>query len=486
MREDAKIKAEDAPKKDTKGKKANNEPISNPKDKWIPLHERESISVLRIFGICANQISMSFIWVPLSVLTNPMCKKLGLSHFTTSLVTLIGPFLGFILPPIVSSLSDSTTLKLGRRRIYMIIGELFVIVGLLMIGFCREMSKYINFPFAVFWKDEILNPQTEATFYFILGEILALTGANFANCTGRTMCMENVPSSQKVLASSICALDNAIAALISNSMGAFKLYKYTKMSNETFVLFVSCVVGVIAMSISVISTPEEQLKTKPKTINPVRNLVDAFHSLDRNMIFVLLSNFFYGFGFSQFFGQGANYIASKVFGGVPNAPDGIYDSGISYYQYLMLYLTASQLFFSSVNTKIIKKIGFKWAWSIAMICQATADVSMFLIKKKEYLFILYILCGFTSVMNNSVPNSYVGLNAPPGKTAIYVTLLILTYNVSSMCANLFLHMYLGSLPFFAENQGRLIAFGSVFCIISLLCSRIAYGDKINTKKEKDQ
>lgn len=470
---------------DEKESKKNEKQTTNSDKKWIPLCKRESISVFWIFRICSCQIAMSFIWVPLSVLTAPMCKKLGLSHFSTSIVLLIGPVIGFIVPPIVSALSDSTTLKIGRRRMYIILGEIFVIVGLPMIGFCREISQYFN-PLSIFLskEDVIIDENKEAIFYFVLGEILAVTGGNMANGPGRAMCTEVVPSSQKVLASSICALDNAIAALISNSIGAFKLYKYTSLSNETFVLFSSCVIGLIAIFVSVLSTPEEQLKTKPKSSNPITVLINSVCSIDRNIFFILLSCSFYCFGYSQFYGQGANYIASHVFGGVPNAPDGLYDSGISYYQFLMLFLTVSQLFFSSINTKIIKKIGFKWAWTIAMCFQASSDILIFVIKKKELLFIPYILCGFTSVMNNALPLSYVSLNAPPEKASGYITLLILVNNISVMCANVFLHMFLGSLQFFMEDPGRLIALGSVFCMISLCCSRIGYGEKVKDKKEK--
>lgn len=476
-------------KRNTTKEKENNAPVTNSEKKWIPLRERKSISIFRIFAICSNQIALSFIWVPLSVLTAPMCKKLGLSHFSTSLVMLIGPLTGLIVPPIVSALSDSTTLKMGPRRIYIILGEILVIIGLPMIGFCREISTHFN-PLSFILPEpkegEITDTNKEATFYFVIGELLALVGGNMANGPGRAMCTEVVPPSQKVLASSIIALDNALAALISNSIGAFKLYCYTNFSNETFVMIVSCVIGIAAITFSVISTPEEQLKVKPKSCNPITVLIDSVCSIDKNMFFILCSNFFYGFGYSQFYAQGANYIAGHKFGGVPNAPDGIFDAGISYYQFLMLFLTCSQLVCSSINTKLIKRIGFKWAWSIAMIFQATSDILLFIIKSKKYLFIPYILCGFTSVMNNSVPLSYVSLNAPPEQSAGYITLLILTNNISAMLANVFLHMFLGSMPFFMEDQGRLIALGSIFCIISFFTCRIGYGTKAKAKKDKTE
>ena len=89
-------------------------------------------------------------------------------------------------------------------------------------------------------------------------------------------------------------------------------------------------------------------------------------------------------------------------------------------------------------------------------------------------------------MNNTVTLTYVSLNAPQDKTAGYITLLILTNNISVMLANLVLHMYLGSLPFFSEDPGRLIALGSVFSLMSLCTSRIGYGPKIKSKECKEK
>ena len=344
MRENTKETVKDTIKETDK----NESKPADTEKKWIPLRERKSVNPLWIFAICANQIATNFIWTPMTVLTAPMCRKLGLSHFSISLIVLIGPITGFIIPPIVSGLSDSTTLKIGRRRPYLILGELFVIIGLPMTAFCREISTTFNplsFLIPKPSDNSISSSNNEAIFYFVTGEILAFVGGNMINGPGRAMCTEVVPPSQKVVATSFIALDSAIASLLSNSIGAFKLYKYTKMSNETFVLLISCVIGIIAMSVSIISTPEEPLKEPPKSSNPFRVMIDSVRSIDLNLVFVLMSNFFYCFSYSQFYGQGANYIAVKVFGGYPNDKDGRYDAGISFYQFLMIFLTSSQLLF---------------------------------------------------------------------------------------------------------------------------------------------
>lgn len=167
-------------------------------NKWVPLCQRESISPIWIFAICANQIAVNFVWAPLAVLTAPMCTKLGLSNKSISLIMMIGSVIGLIIPPFVSAISDSTTLRFGRRRIYLIIGEIFVIIGLLMLSFCRELSKFFN-PLSLFIPKsgygEIVDQNTEATFYFVAGQILTTVGGNLAGVPGTAMISDVVPSS---------------------------------------------------------------------------------------------------------------------------------------------------------------------------------------------------------------------------------------------------------------------------------------------------
>lgn len=447
---------------------------------WIPLCERESISPIWIFAICSCQIAINFVWAPLGVLTIPMCTKLGLSHKSISLVSMIGSVIGLIIPPLVSALSDSTTLKFGRRRIYLIIGEFFVIIGLLLLSFCREVSSYFNpLSFLIPLKNDETPSDSnfEAVFYFVVGQILACIGGNLAGVPSSAMISDVVPSSQKVLASSIGILDSAISASISNSIGAFKLYRYFNLSNETFVLLVSCIIGIIAMTVSVISTPEERLEKKEKSINPIKILINSISSIDMNFGYVILATFLFNFGNIQFYSQGANYVAKNIFGGIPNDPDGVYDAGISFYQLLMLILTISQFFFSLINTKLINKFGFKMSWILANLSQAAASILLLIIDSKNLLFIPYLLAGFTGCVAGSVPYAYVSLHADPEKIGEYFTLLVLTCNVSAILSNFVMQMYIGSFEFFKINPGRIIALGPIFYILSILCVKKGFLEK---------
>lgn len=449
------------------------------KKKWVPLCKRKNISIFWIFAICSNQITMSFIWIPLSVLMNPYCKKLNFSNIGTTLVFLIGCGSGFIFPPFVAALSDSTTFRYGRRRVFMVFGEIFVMVGLLMISFCRELSAKFN-------TTQISNQGVDensatfnynndaASFYFVTGVILTYFGGNVANGPGRAMCSDVVPASQQVLVSSICVLDNAIAGVISNLIGALKLYKYTSLNNETLVLVCSSVIGLVTLTISVFSTPEERLLDKPKRRNPVVLIIESFRTMNKDLFYVLIAFFFQCIGAVQMALQASNYVAKNIFGGVPNDPDGLYDAGVSFAQFLSLLQTIVQVIYSFLNTKVVDKIGLKKTWNLGMFCLFIADVSFYLISNKYLLVIPYILNGIAAVIANSAPYAYVSLVTPPEKLAGAISLVIFFGNLGSVLAIFVLSMFLGSFSFFEENTGRLIFISSVFVVIAVIYGEFGY------------
>ncbi|KAK8865269.1 hypothetical protein M9Y10_010807 [Tritrichomonas musculus] len=434
-------------------------------DDWVPLCKRDRINPLWVVAICANQLTMNFIWTPIGALTNPYCRKLGLDNVATTLVQLIGSVVGLIVPPLVAVWSDTTTLKFGRRRIWMIGGEVLVIVGLMMVSFCREITGHKRSP---------------AIAVFVIGQILASVGGNTANGPGRSMCQDVPPASQQVLASNMCTLFAGLAGVISNLIGALKLYQYTSLNNETLVLMLSCIIGVFALIVSVVATPEEPLLEKPDVTNPFLLIIQSFKDLTRQTWFLDIGFLFFQLGVAMFSWQNVNYIATKVFGGNPGEghPDlPKYDDGVSHAQLLALIQTIIQVAYSFINTPICNKLGLRNAWFVGMITAIIGDVVFFFKTNKWFYMIGYICMGISQVVANSCPYVLVSLITPPEKLASAVTNVIFFGNIAGVIAQFGLNMGLGSIGWFTSNTGRLIGVSFVFVIIAFACGIPAYQTK---------
>ena len=432
-------------------------------ENWIPLCKRDRIPLIWILAICTNQIMTNFIWTPIGVLTNPYCQKLGLNNVATTLVQLIGSVVGVIVPPLAAVWSDSTTLKFGRRRPYLIVGEVLVLVGLMLISFCQDMSP----------------THSGAVACFVIGQILASVGGNTANGPGRSMCSDLVPPSQQVLVSNICTLYGGISGVISNLIGALKLYRYTSFTNEAFVLLLSCIIGFVALCTSVIFSPEEQLTEKPASVNPFLLIIRSFKDVTRDVAFVCLAFGFFQFGVQMFSWQHSNYFGKIVFQGDPQAATNSadyrrYDDGVSHAQTLALIQTCIQVVYSFFNTSVVNTIGLKKTWIFGICCAIIADV-MFFINMNRWIFIIAYICqGLVQVIANSTPYAMVTLITPTEKLAGIITVVIFSGNVAGILAQFILNMGLLSIGWFSENSGRLIGISFVFEVFAIMFGYLGF------------
>lgn len=72
----------------------------------------------------------------------PYLLSLGLTKGQTSIVWLAGPLSGLIVQPVMGVISDQSTSKYGRRRPFIIGGSLIVSLGLMVLGFTKEIVTF--------------------------------------------------------------------------------------------------------------------------------------------------------------------------------------------------------------------------------------------------------------------------------------------------------------------------------------------------------
>lgn len=70
---------------------------------------------------------------------SPYLLSLGLSKSRLSLVWVAGPLSGLIMQPVIGMISDKSTSKYGRRRPFMVMGTVAVVICLLVLGWTQEV-----------------------------------------------------------------------------------------------------------------------------------------------------------------------------------------------------------------------------------------------------------------------------------------------------------------------------------------------------------
>ncbi|KAI8086095.1 major facilitator superfamily domain-containing protein [Halteromyces radiatus] len=98
--------------------------------------------ILKILYLTLSLAGLQFTWSVEMAYGTPYLLSLGLSKSHMSLVWIAGPLSGLVMQPIVGAFSDKCTSKWGRRRPFLLIGSIMVVISLVVIGWTREITEF--------------------------------------------------------------------------------------------------------------------------------------------------------------------------------------------------------------------------------------------------------------------------------------------------------------------------------------------------------
>lgn len=75
---------------------------------------------------------------------SPYLLSLGVSKSHMAVVFLAGPLSGLVMQPLIGVLADNNTSRLGRRRPYMFVATLICVVGMLLLGWTRQVASWFT------------------------------------------------------------------------------------------------------------------------------------------------------------------------------------------------------------------------------------------------------------------------------------------------------------------------------------------------------
>ncbi|PHH71859.1 hypothetical protein CDD82_6293 [Ophiocordyceps australis] len=100
---------------------------------------RGSSETMRMMLLTFASTGVTFTWGVEMTYCTPYLLSLGLAKSTTSLIWIVGPLSGLVVQPVVGVVADGNASRWGRRRPLMAAGAGGVALGLLMLGFAREL-----------------------------------------------------------------------------------------------------------------------------------------------------------------------------------------------------------------------------------------------------------------------------------------------------------------------------------------------------------
>ena len=414
---------------------------------WVPLAQRERLSIPHLFAIAANQLASFCAFTPADSLIFVITDRLHFTSTQSTLVMLISSLSGIISPMVVGPLSDRTTFRWGRRRIWMIGGEIATLIGLILLAIPDKLTSSYGGQVAI----------------LVIGEILATFGANVFHPLGRALCTDVTPASQQVMISNICYVHIALAGLVANAAGA--IAPMTSLKPEVVTLLVCCVVSAIAFCISIFTAKEEPIDAPQKSEE--NECVLFFKSLkifDKGFWLIGLANFCFYFSTLAFTALFAIFMGKVVFGGNATgteAEEDLYNEGVSHAQTINIIQTCVMFVFSFAVTYIINFLGIRTTYCAGAVCGFVAFF-LFWFKLNKWAYIVTAtLIGIYQPVLGAIPYTMCSLYGEKSAMASLQALMLIMANGGAFIAQFAVNMGLASIPWFAANQGRLIAIAVV-------------------------
>ena len=104
----------------------------------LPATRRELIT------ISAAVMGIEFAYAAETAFVSPTLLKIGVSQSHMTLIWCLSPLVGFFLTPILGSLSDRCKSALGRRRPFIILLSIGVVLGLLLVPNGKALGKMMG------------------------------------------------------------------------------------------------------------------------------------------------------------------------------------------------------------------------------------------------------------------------------------------------------------------------------------------------------
>ena len=109
----------------------------------VSIHSRPK-SRLEMIRISAAVMGIEFCYAAETAFVSPTLLKIGVRHAQMTLIWCLSPFVGFFLTPILGSLSDNCTSPLGRRRPFIILLSIGIILGKRFLSITSYFSSLLQ------------------------------------------------------------------------------------------------------------------------------------------------------------------------------------------------------------------------------------------------------------------------------------------------------------------------------------------------------
>ncbi|OHS98673.1 major facilitator superfamily transporter [Tritrichomonas foetus] len=432
------------------------------------------LSYWKIFMICAATFVNSFSGVINNSLITPLMNDvIHFEPYQSQIIWYFGPICGFVVQPLVGVISDHLHFKYGRRRIFILLGTVFLIIS-------------YAFIFALlFWNIS----QTAKKIIFVIAYFMQYASCNVMQGCARFIVGDLVPDSQQMIANTMIVFISAFCSIFGNLMSGFKVgtligEKYGNSMDDTKLMFI---IGMIFMFlgcfITVCFVKEEQYTGNAPKENPFKKLWFALIHIKKP---VLVINLVCAMSWMTFWPVCMNlsgFMTNDVF----KAHNlGTYEDGLRWGMITWAVNAAVTVIFGFVLNPLIKKFGMKYTYAFSQALECVCLLpSNWITSNKWACMILMAILGVSTTCYSSIPYALIAQLLPPTQVGTYMGLLNMFLVVGQLISSIFICTLIGGKVFPGEYKQTFSIAAGVAVISCISCFFITEKDNGTIENEDE-
>jgi len=384
------------------------------------VNQKEVLPFWRLIALTICFLGVQFGWAVQIAYSSPIFLELGVPKFAVSLVWLAGPISGLLVQPTIGVISDSCNLRWGRRRPFILVGAIFIVVGMLLISNAKDIGRLIG-------RDAAFNAITTA----IIGFWILDLSNNTVQGPCRALLVDLAPASQQNLGGSLFSFMMGTGNLLGYFVGSLHLTKWLPfMKTDLRALFtIGIFVLIFCVAITIIFAKEISYNSteKPKK-NPFGAILKGILTMPKGMIRICAVQFFAWFAWFTFILYITTWVGENVFNGNPGAdPSSVsllkFQEGVRCGALGLTIFAAVTTVCSIIFPILSRYLGIKPIFFVCQLVLGACLLSTLWINSKEGALVIIAACGipWTAVM--IFPFAVVAMSVEESESGMYMGVL---------------------------------------------------------------
>jgi len=441
---------------------------------------KKKLSLFQLICLSLSFLGIQFGWALQIAFSTPLFLELGVSQFWVSFIWLAGPISGLLVQPIVGVISDKSECKYGRRKPFILIGSIFICVGLVLISNASSLGSALG--------DSDTYKPISIVLSIIGFWILDLSN-NSVQGPCRALLVDVAAQSQQGIGSSLFSLMLGLGNLFGYLMGSIHLVNIVPfMKTDTRALFtMSVIILLFCVSVTLLVIREEKYTrvSDQPVENPIKALFKGITNMPKYLQRLCAVQFFSWIGWFSYILFITTWVGVNIYGGNPNDPDGspekiLFQEGVRTGSLGLTFSSGVTIVVSLTIPILIKLIGTKFTYLLGSVVQTICFAMFYFVHSKIGAIILIAATGVPWAIVMILPFSIVGLGVSEHESGFHIGALNIFVVIPQLIVSLCISFVIS---FFSGDVVSSLITGSISSLIStILIFRLIIPEKNQTEE----